>query len=263
MRLDKLMFERGMVSSRSRAQALIMAGKVFVDGKRVEKAGHDVAEGSCIDIRGIDHPYVSRGGVKLEAAIRCFAIDCTGFTALDVGASTGGFTDCLLHHGARKVYALDVGFGQLDWRLRNDGRVVNLEKINVRYIHPDLISEHVDIVTIDCAFISLKLVLNGILPLLTEGARIISLIKPQFEVKRGEVGKGGVIRDQRKHERVLRELVAFAHEHNLAVRGIIPSPIRGPKGNREFFMYLLKGAGGDAPEMEEVIREALRQAEAI
>lgn len=263
MRLDKLMFERGMVSSRSRAQALIMAGKVFVDGKRIEKAGYDVAEGACIDIRGLDHPYVSRGGVKLEAAIRCFAIDCTGLTALDVGASTGGFTDCLLQHGARKVYALDVGFGQLDWRLRNDARVVNLERVNVRYVHPELIPEHVDIVTIDCSFISLRLVMNGILPLLSEGTRIVSLIKPQFEVKKGEVGKGGVIRDQRQHERVLRELVAFAHDRGLVVQGIIPSPIRGPKGNREFFMYLLKGAVGDAPEMDEVIREVLRQCEAM
>lgn len=262
MRLDSLMFERGMVSSRSRAQALIMAGKVFVDGRCEQKAGHEVSEGADIEVRGLDHPYVGRGGVKLEAAIGRFAIDCTGLTALDVGASTGGFTDCLLQHGAGKVYALDVGFGQLDWGLRNDPRVVNLERVNARYVTPDLIPERVDIVTIDCSFISLKLVLNGILPLLAEGTRIIALVKPQFEVKRGEVGKGGVIRDPLLHERVLRELVAFAHDRDLAVQGIIPSPIKGPKGNREFFMCLLKGAAGEVPEMDRVIREALGEAEA-
>ena len=259
MRLDRLMFERGLVRSRSRAQALIMAGKVFVDGKRIEKAGQDIGETSQIEIKGSDQPYVSRGGIKLEAALRDFAIQCKGKTALDIGASTGGFTDCLLQHGASRVYALDVGFGQLDWKLRQDDRVICLERTNIRYLDPEKIPESIDIVTIDCSFISLKLVLKGILPILSEGTRIISLIKPQFEVEKGEVGKGGVIRDPKKHERVLIEVCHFTAGMGFKIHGLIPSPIKGPKGNREFLLYAVNEKSGRGIDLEEAIMKSLQE----
>ncbi|MGA1864179.1 MAG: TlyA family RNA methyltransferase [bacterium] len=257
MRLDRLMLDRGLVRSRSRAQALIMAGKVFVDGVRVEKAGQDIPEESTIEIKVPDHPYVSRGGVKLESALSTFKIDCNGNIALDVGASTGGFTDCLLQHGAKKVYALDVGFGQLDWRLRQDKRVVNLERTNVRYIKPGFIPETLDIVTVDCSFISLKLVLKGIIPVLSDCTKLICLIKPQFEVEKGEVGKGGVIKDPEKHEKVLRGICSFAGEQGLSVKGLIPSPIKGPKGNKEFLCYMIKEAANNEIDIEEIIKSVL------
>ncbi|MGA1840327.1 MAG: TlyA family RNA methyltransferase [bacterium] len=251
------MLERGLVRSRSRAQALIMAGKVFVDGVRIEKAGQDITEESTVEIKGPDHPYVSRGGVKLESALRTFKIDCKGNIALDIGASTGGFTDCLLQHGAKKVYALDVGFGQLDWSLRQDERVVNLERINVRYIKPGFIPEPLDIVTVDCSFISLKLVLMGIIPILSDCTKLICLIKPQFEVEKGEVGKGGVIKDPEKHKKVLRGICSFAREQGLTVKGLIPSPIKGPKGNKEFLCYMIKGATDNERDTEKIIKGAL------
>lgn len=257
MRLDRLMLDRGLVRSRARAQALIMAGKVFVDGVRVEKAGHNITEESIIEIKGPDHPYVSRGGVKLESALKTFKIDCKDNIALDIGASTGGFTDCLLQHGAKRVYALDVGFGQLDWKLRQDERVVNLEKTNVRYIKPGFIPEPIDIVTVDCSFISLKLVLMGIVPVLSDCTKLICLIKPQFEVKKGEVGKGGVIKDPEKHERVLRGICSFAREQGLTIKGLIPSPIKGPKGNKEFLCYMIKGSAAYEMDTEEIIKRAL------
>lgn len=259
MRLDRLMFERGFVQSRSRAQALIMAGKVFVDGKRIEKAGQDIAETSLIEIKGSDHPYVSRGGIKLEAALRDFGIQCKGKTALDIGASTGGFTDCLLQHGARRVYALDVGFGQLDWKLRQDDRIICMERTNIRYLDPEKIPESIDIITIDCSFISLKLVLKGILPILSEGTRIISLVKPQFEVEKGEVGKGGVIRDPKKHERVLREICHFTQGIGFKILGLVQSPIKGPKGNKEFLFYSINEISGREINLEEAIMKALQE----
>jgi 23S rRNA (cytidine1920-2'-O)/16S rRNA (cytidine1409-2'-O)-methyltransferase len=257
MRLDKLMLEQGLVKSRSRAQALILAGKVYVEGQKIEKAGHDIPEGSFIEIRGPDHPYVSRGGVKLAYAIKRFRIICKDKIALDIGASTGGFTDCLLQHGARKVYALDVGFGQLDWHLRQDNRVVNLERINIRYIDPDVIVDPLDIVTIDCSFISLKLVIKSIFPMITDGTELICLIKPQFEVERGEVGKGGVIRDRAKHERVLQGICAFVQEMDFHIQGLISSPIKGPKGNKEFLLYMIKGAFEEKIDLQEAIQEVL------
>ena len=259
MRLDKLMVEQGLVKSRARAQALILAGKVYVEGRKVEKAGHDFPDGAFIEIRGPDHPYVSRGGVKLESAIKRFEIICKDKIALDIGASTGGFTDCLLQHGARKVYALDVGFGQLDWHLRQDKRVVNLERVNVRYINPALIHDPLDIVTIDCSFISLKLVIKSIFTMIRDGTRLISLIKPQFEVERGEVGKGGVIRDRAKHEKVLQGICAFVQEMAFHIQGLIASPIKGPKGNREFLLYMIKGGFEKKIDIQKVIQEALEE----
>ncbi len=257
MRLDRLMLDRGLVRSRSRAQALIMAGKVFVDGVRIEKAGQDITEESCIEVKGPDHPYVSRGGIKLESALRNFKINCKGIIALDIGASTGGFTDCLLQHGAKKVYALDVGFGQLDWRLRQDNRVVNLERVNVRFIKPGFIPEPIDIVTVDCSFISLKLVLKGIIPILSNNTKLICLIKPQFEVQKGEVGKGGVIKDPKKHEKVLREIYDFARKQELTIIGLIASPVKGPKGNKEFFCYMIKGRAYNEIDSEQAIKNVL------
>lgn len=251
------MFERGLAQSRTRAQALIMAGKVFVNGQKADKAGQDITEGSCIEVRGPDHPYVSRGGIKLEAVLKEFTIDCQGKVALDIGASTGGFTDCLLQHGTKRVYALDVGFGQLEWGLRQDDRVINMERINARYMEPGLIPEPLDIVTIDCSFISLKLILSQIVTLLCEDAQIIALIKPQFEVGRAEVEKGGVIRDQKKHEKVLKEIICFAISLELSFKGLIPSPIKGPKGNKEFLIYLIKGKPDRDIDTEQAIRRAL------
>jgi 23S rRNA (cytidine1920-2'-O)/16S rRNA (cytidine1409-2'-O)-methyltransferase len=234
-----------------------MAGKVFVDGVRVEKAGQDITKESCIEIKGPDHPYVSRGGVKLESALRTFKINCKGNIALDIGASTGGFTDCLLQHGADKVYALDVGFGQLHWKLRQDNRVVSLERTNVRYIKPGLIPEPLDIVTIDCSFISLKLVLKGIIPIISDKTKLICLIKPQFEVEKGAVGKGGVIKDPKKHEKVLRGICSFARELELTIKGLIPSPIKGPKGNKEFLCCMIKGAADNEIDIELAIKSVL------
>jgi 23S rRNA (cytidine1920-2'-O)/16S rRNA (cytidine1409-2'-O)-methyltransferase len=257
MRLDRLMFERGLVRSRARAQALIMAGKVFVDGVKVEKAGQDIKEGSSVEIKGPDHPYVSRGGIKLESALKTFKINCKGNIALDIGASTGGFTDCLLQHGAKKVYALDVGFGQLDWSLRQDNRVVSLEKTNVRYIKPGFIPEPLDIVTVDCSFISLKLVLKVIISILSSNSKLICLIKPQFEVEKDEVGKGGVIKDPEKHEKVLRGIYGLARELDLTIKGLIPSPIKGPKGNKEFLCYMKKGIADNEIDIEKSINRAL------
>ena len=256
MRLDRLLFERGFVSSRSRAQALIMAGKVFVDGKRAEKAGQSVNEDAEIEIKGPDHPYVSRGGIKLEAAIKEFDIDCNSKVVLDVGASTGGFTDCLIQNGARRVYALDVGFGQLAWKLRNDERVINLERMNIRHLDPALIPEPLDMVTIDCSFISLRLILPKIHKMVSDGKAVICLIKPQFEVEKGEVGKGGVVRDRERHEVVLRRLKTFAQQTGFSPKGLIASPIKGPKGNCEFLLYLVRGKY-TVTDLEEAIQKAL------
>lgn len=235
-----------------------MAGKVFVNGIRIEKAGQEITNESCIEIKGIDHPYVSRGGVKLESALRNFAINCDGKIALDIGASTGGFTDCLLQHGVKKVYALDVGFGQLDWKLRQDDRVVSLERINIRYMKPGLILEPLDIVTIDCSFISIKLVLKSIISILLDNTQLICLIKPQFEVGKGEVGKGGVIRDQKKHEKVLREVCCFIRFLKLKIKGLRPSPIKGPKGNKEFFCYMIKGDVSEEIDIDQAINNAVQ-----
>lgn len=259
MRLDRLMLARGIVQSRSRAQALIMAGKILVNGKMADKAGQDISDEALIKIKGPDHPYVSRGGIKIEAAIGQFKIDCYKKTALDIGASTGGFTDCLLQHGAKRVYALDVGYGQLDWRLRQDDRVINIERVNARYMESDTIPEPVDIVTIDCSFISLKLILSRVVTILSNDFRIICLIKPQFEVGKGEVEKGGIVRDEKKHERVLKEITAFASSLGLYVRGLMPSPIKGPKGNREFFICLIKSKEkpGEEIDIEHAIQDAL------
>ena len=240
-RLDKLLVDKGLVQSRERARALIMAGEVLVDGRVVHKAGEMVADPAAITLKGKDIPYVSRGGLKLEKGLDEFNIDVTGKVAMDVGASTGVFTDCLLQRCAKKVYAIDVGYGQLDLKLRNDPRVVNIERQNIRYLEREAIPEQVDLVTIDASFISLLKVIPNVLNFIGKSGEMVALIKPQFEVGKGEVGKGGVVRDEAKQMAVVEKIKGFCEEIGLTVMGVIESPILGPKGNREFLIYARKG----------------------
>lgn len=240
-RLDKLMVERGLVPSREKAQALIMAGQVVVGDHAAEKAGQQVQPEVEIRIKGAVLPYVSRGGLKLEKGLDAFGIDPTGRVAIDVGASTGGFTDCLLQRGAAKVYAVDVGYGQLAWKLREDPRVVVLEKTNIRHLQPEQLLPRPDLAVIDASFISLNLVLPSTLALLTRPAELVALIKPQFEVGKGAVGKGGIVRDPKLHETVLAGMAQLACELGAQLLGICDSPITGADGNREFLMGLRLG----------------------
>jgi 23S rRNA (cytidine1920-2'-O)/16S rRNA (cytidine1409-2'-O)-methyltransferase len=256
-RLDVLLVERGLVESREQGKRLIMAGQVLVDGQVVDKAGMQVAGGADIRLRA-KPPYVSRGGLKLEAALDSFAVQVAGVVAADVGASTGGFTDCLLQRGARKVYAIDVGYGQLAWRLRQHPRVVVMERINVRYL--ESLPEPIDLAAVDVSFISLELVLPGVIGWLKPAGDIIVLIKPQFEAGRAEVGKGGVVKDPEVHRAVLRKILGWALDHGLAVRGLIASPLKGPAGNVEFLAHLSKGREETGIEIEEAIAGCLGEA---
>jgi 23S rRNA (cytidine1920-2'-O)/16S rRNA (cytidine1409-2'-O)-methyltransferase len=236
-RIDKLLVERGLADSRTKAQAMVMAGVVLVDEQRVEKPSHQFDTNSSIRIKGGDDPttrYVGRGGLKLEAALREFQIDVSGLTCLDVGASTGGFTDCLLQNGAKKVFAVDVGHNQIDWRLRNDPRVEVREGVNARYLTPEDFPQKFEVVVMDVSFISVTKVLPAIVPLLTTEGSIVTLIKPQFEVGRGEVGGGGIVRDEAKRLRVVEEVNNAARELGLEVVKVIESPITGAEGNVEF-----------------------------
>jgi len=232
-RLDKLLVERGLVETRTRAQALILAGQIFSQGQRLEKAGVEVP----VDIELVVReplPYVSRGGLKLAAALDQFNLDPTGCVALDIGASTGGFTDCLLQRGAHRVVAIDVGHGQIDWKLRQDPRVEVRENVNARYLQTSDFEQQFDLVVIDVSFISLKRILPVVPPLLRSGGSIVSLIKPQFEVGRDEVGRGGIVRDDSARQRTVREIVACAQDHGLMPVGTVRSPIQGADGNHEF-----------------------------
>ena len=252
-RLDVLLVERGLAETREKAQALILAGEVKVDGRPIAKAGALVAEGSELAVSQRLR-YVSRGGLKIEHALAAFAVDPREKTAADIGASTGGFTDCLLQQGARKVYAVDVGYGQLDWRLRTDPRVETLERTNVRYLQG--LPEPVDLVTIDVSFISLRLVLPVVWGLLTPDGLVVALVKPQFEAGREQVGKGGVVRDPSVHREVLKHLIGWATDQGWVVRGATSSPIRGPAGNREFFVLLAKeGIGIEESDVEAVVNK--------
>jgi 23S rRNA (cytidine1920-2'-O)/16S rRNA (cytidine1409-2'-O)-methyltransferase len=235
-RLDVLIVARGLAPTREKAQAMILAGLVEVNGRRAEKAGTAVAENAELRVAGPEHPFVSRGGVKLAAALDAFAIDPAGLVCLDVGASTGGFTDCLLQRGAARVYAIDVGYGQLDAKLRADPRVVLREKVNARFLSREHVPEPAALAVMDLSFISVRLVLPAVLPLLAPGARIVVLVKPQFEAGRGEVGKGGIVRSEETRRRVLAEIEEFGRGLGLAVQGAIPSPIAGAHGNREFLL---------------------------
>ncbi len=241
-RLDKILVERGLAESRERARALILAGQVVIGDHAAMKAGQMIPVDSDIRLKG-GLPYVSRGGMKLEKALDEFAIDVDGVCALDVGASTGGFTDCLLQRGARKVFAVDVGYGQLAWKLRNDERVVCIERMNIRFLEPEALSEIPGLAVIDASFISLEKVLPNTIRLIGDEAEIVALIKPQFEVGRGEVGKGGVVRDPAKHREVVESVTALSERLGLEVKGVIESPVLGPKGNREFLIYLKKKTG--------------------
>ncbi len=239
-RLDKLLMKRGLVSSRERAKALILEGRVLVNAAPVDKAGAMVDEGAEIVLRGGDIPYASRGGLKLEGALDHFRIRLDGLVVMDVGASTGGFTDCMLQRGAAKVYAVDVGYGQLSWKLRNDPRVVVLERQNIRYLTADLVPEGVDLVTIDVSFISLLKVVPKVTEFLKRGGGVLALVKPQFEVGRTEVDKGGVIRSEEKRTSVLRRLTAEFERMGLDIHGVFESPLRGQKGNVEYFVYMTR-----------------------
>jgi 23S rRNA (cytidine1920-2'-O)/16S rRNA (cytidine1409-2'-O)-methyltransferase len=236
-RIDRLLVERGFAPSRARAQALVMAGAVLVGEQRVEKSSETFPPDAEIRVRGSDDPaarYVGRGGLKLEAALRAFAIDARGLVCLDVGASTGGFTDCLLQHGALRVVAVDVGHNQIDWRLRNDPRVEVREGVNARHLRPEDFDGPFDLAAMDVSFISATKVLPAVVPLLKPGAKLVVLVKPQFEVGRGEVGKGGVVRDPAQHARVVEEVTRAALDLGLSARGVIDSPVLGAEGNREF-----------------------------
>lgn len=235
-RIDLLLVKKGLAPTRTRARTLIMAGVVFVDSTRVDKAGIIVKEDAEILVKDSTLGYVSRGGIKLEAALKEFRIDVVDKVVLDIGASTGGFTDCLLKHGAKKVYAVDVGYGQLDWKLRQDPRVVVMERINARYLKLEDIGELVDVCTIDVSFISLTKVIPALLKILKPSGILIALIKPQFEVGKGEVGKGGIVRDEKKHREVVSRITNFLEELNFKVLGVIPSPILGADGNKEFLI---------------------------
>jgi 23S rRNA (cytidine1920-2'-O)/16S rRNA (cytidine1409-2'-O)-methyltransferase len=255
-RLDVLLVERGLVESREQGKRLIMAGQVLVDGQMMDKPGMQVAGGADIRLRA-KPPYVSRGGLKLEAALDCFAVQVGGVVAADVGASTGGFTDCLLQRGASKVYAIDVGYGQLAWRLRQHPRVVVMERVNVRYL--ESLPEPIDLATVDVSFISLTLVLPTVTSWLKPEGDIIALIKPQFEAGRAEVGKGGVVKDPQVHRAVLGKILAWALGHGLSVQGLMPSPLKGPAGNVEFLAHLSKGRAEASIEIEEAIARCLLQ----
>ncbi|MGD9008032.1 MAG: TlyA family RNA methyltransferase [Desulfobacteraceae bacterium] len=237
-RLDHLILEKGLAPSRQRGQALIMAGKVLVDGAIVDKPGTSVSIDADIKVKGEDPAYVSRGGLKLAGALEALKISVQDLVCLDIGASTGGFTDCLLQHGAAKVYAVDVGYGQLAWRLRQDDRVVVIERTNIRHMPADCIAEAADLATIDVSFISLRLVVPAVLKFLKPGGQILALIKPQFEVGKGKVGKGGVVRDAALRESVINGLIEFFHQLGLACGPVVPSSILGPKGNQEYILPL-------------------------
>ena len=243
IRLDQLVFDLGLAESRERAKTTIMSGLIFVNGQRVDKPGTAIDPASRIELHGEPLPFVSRGGYKLDKALKVFPVDPAGKTCLDCGASTGGFTDVLLQHGAGKVYAVDVGYGQLAWKLRTDERVVNLERTNLRYITPEQIPEPIALAVMDVSFISIRLVIPSAKALLLPDADFICLIKPQFEAGREEVGKKGVVRDSAVHERVIREILDFIPTVGMTVEGLDFSPIKGPEGNIEYLCHLKNRAG--------------------
>ena len=261
-RLDQLVFDLGLTPSRERARTSIMAGLVYVDGQKADKPGTAVSPESHIELRGNAVPWVSRGGLKLEKALREFACRPEGLCCIDCGASTGGFTDVLLHNGARKVYAVDVGYGQLAWSLRNDARVVCMERTNIRYVTREQIPEELDLAVMDLSFISLRLVLPEVRRLLREDGQIICLIKPQFEAGKENVGKKGVVRDPAVHEQVLRDFVALATELGFTLRNLTFSPVKGPEGNIEFLGHLCMEPGDalvpDVPTLVAAAHETLK-----
>ena len=256
-RLDVLLTQKGLCDSRSRAQALIMSGEVYVNGLKCDKAGTPVEVEAQIEIRGNACPYVSRGGLKLEKALRDFGVDPAGFVCSDSGASTGGFTDCLLQKGAKKVFAIDVGYGQLAWSIRTDERVVCMERTNIRYVKPEDLGEPLDLSVVDVSFISLRIVLPAIKSLLKPTGQIVCLIKPQFEAGKDKVGKKGVVRDAAVHEEVLNGFLSLAAELGLTVRNLTFSPVKGPEGNIEFLGHLsMLPQGAMTPDVKAIVAAA-------
>lgn len=239
-RLDVMLFERGLAASREKARSLIMSGKVYVENQKSDKPGTTYKDDANIEVRDTGLGFVSRGGLKLDKAIKVFGIDLSGAVAMDIGASTGGFTDCMLQNGARLVYSVDVGYGQLDWKLRNDSRVINMERTNIRYIDKDAIKEQLDFVSVDVSFISLCLILPVAKALMKEGAKAVCLIKPQFEAGKGKVGKNGVVRDPKIHVEIIEKIKSYVLENGFTILGLDYSPVKGPKGNIEYLIYLEK-----------------------
>ena len=257
LRLDQLLFEKGLAESREKARAYIMEGLVFLDGKRVDKPGLKVAAEAEPELRGKPLAYVSRGGLKLEKALRVFPVLPEGKHCIDCGASTGGFTDVLLQNGAERVYAVDVGYGQLAWKLRNDPRVISLERTNIRYLTAEQVPETLDLAVMDVSFISIRLLFPVLYRFLKPEADLICLIKPQFEAGREQVGKKGVVRDPEVHKKVIRDCLTAAQECGFSVRGLDYSPIRGPEGNIEFLCHLSRsGQPSEEPDVEAVVRAA-------
>lgn len=248
-RLDVLLVEKGLAPSREKAKTMIMAGQVFVDNQREDKAGTNVPVDANIEIHGETLKYVSRGGLKLEKAMNSFPITLDGTVCMDIGASTGGFTDCMLQNGAAKVFSVDVGYGQFAWKLRQDPRVVCMEKTNIRYVTPEDIGEALDFASVDVSFISLTKVLPPARELLKDGAEMVCLIKPQFEAGREKVGKKGVVRDPKVHEEVIEKIVGFATENGFQVLGLDYSPVKGPEGNIEYLVHIRKCEEPGEPEV--------------
>ncbi|MDO4868935.1 MAG: TlyA family RNA methyltransferase [Bacillota bacterium] len=252
-RLDVTTVEMGLFPSREKAKASIMAGLVYVDGQRIDKPGTPVSETAKISVREDLCPYVSRGGLKLEKALKSFVFDLEGVNAVDIGASTGGFTDCMLQNGASHVYCIDVGYGQLDWKLRNDPRVTNMEKCNIRYLDTSLIDRKIDFISIDVSFISLKLVFPVASELLSEEGSLVCLVKPQFEAGREQVGKKGIVRDPAVHEQVISNVIAYGEENGLYSHGLTFSPVKGTKGNIEYLLFMRKKKCDNGIDIEEVV----------
>ena len=249
-RLDVYLTEQGLAETRQKAQAYIMAGDVYINGQKADKAGDTVKEGDAVELRGAKLPYVSRGGLKLEKAMAVFPISLKDKICMDVGASTRGFTDCMLQNGAQRVYAVDVGYGQLAWKLRSDERVVNLERQNIRYLTDEQVPDALDFVSVDVSFISLSHVLPVIWRFLASGGQAVCLIKPQFEAGREKVGKKGVVRDPDTHREVIEKVISLAGENQFAVKGLDFSPVKGPEGNIEYLIFLEKGAGEGLPTVD-------------
>lgn len=256
-RLDVLLVNKNLAESRTKAQAIIMAGEVFVNQQKVDKPGTMVSSDAEIEVRGNACPYVSRGGLKLEKALRDFGVDPTGYVCSDSGASTGGFTDCLLQKGAKKVFAIDVGYGQLAWKIREDPRVVCMERTNIRYVTPEDLGEPLDLSVVDVSFISLKIVLPAIKALLKPTGQVLCLIKPQFEAGKEKVGKKGVVRDPEVHKEVLENFISLARSLDFTIRNLTFSPVKGPEGNIEFLAHLCRVPGDEfVPDVSQLVLEA-------
>ena len=252
IRLDQYLCQNGLVQSRERAKALIMSGIVFVNNQKADKAGEMIAEDATVEVRGHDIGYVSRGGLKLEKAMQVFPMTPNGKVCMDIGASTGGFTDCMLQNGATKVYAVDVGYGQLAWSLRSDERVVNMERTNIRHVTPDMLADQIEFFSVDVSFISLKHIFPVADAICVPGANGVCLVKPQFEAGRENVGKKGVVRESSTHIEVIRNAIGFALQNHFSVRGLDYSPIKGPEGHIEFLINVVHDGEQQAPSEEDI-----------